>query len=109
MLASRPVETLRAVLDAADQDAETHDQQDVADDRAGDGGLDEIQQALSDGENRDDEFGGVAQRRVEQAADAGAGVRRQLFGGVPEESGHRDDSQRRGDEQQGGRPVQEFA
>ena len=45
------------------------DQQQVADDRAGQRRLDDLDQAGLQGEERDDQLGDVAERRVEDAAD----------------------------------------
>ena len=60
------------MLQAADECRRAEHQQHVADDRAGQGGLDEIGQAFAQRQRADDQFGGVAERRVEQAADAAA-------------------------------------
>ena len=71
------VEDLASVLDAADHERETHHQQEIAEDRTGNGGLDQFQQAGADGDDGDDEFGSVAEGGIEQAADARTGEVRQ--------------------------------
>ena len=57
---------------AADQQRGAHDQQQVAEDRADDRGLDDLLQALLEREQRDDQLRRVAERDVQQAADARA-------------------------------------
>src|SRR4029453_6200539 len=73
-----------------------HDEQDVAQDGADDRRLDDLLEALAQGEQGDDELGGVAEGDVEEAADAGAGAGRQLLGGPPHQG-------RGGDDPEGGR------
>ena len=72
-----------AVTDAADHHGEAKHEQQVADDRAGDGGLDQFEQAGAHRGDGDDQLGGVAERGVEQRADARTGMRSQVFGGLP--------------------------
>ena len=87
------VELLRAVLEAARQDGYPQHEQQVADDRAGDGGLDQLEQAALDGEQGDDQLGCVAEGGVDQPADLGAGVRGQPLGAVADQPGQRDNAQ----------------
>ena len=80
------------MFQAAGQQARAQHQQQVADDRAGDRRLDQIEQSGADGEDRDDQLGGVAEGSVEQAAQARAGVMRQLLGPLADEAGERDEA-----------------
>ena len=72
-------ERLGPVAKAADEDACPHDEQQVADDRARQRGLDDVDESGLQGEERDDQLGDVAERRVEDAADLRAGDRPQPF------------------------------
>ena len=94
------VEELALALGAADEHRRAHDEQDVAEDRADDRGLDDLLQALAQREERDDELGEVAERDVQEAADARAGAVRELLGRAAHERGGRDDAERRGAEDQ---------
>ena len=66
------IEALRAVLDAARERRRAEDEQGVPDDRARQGGLDETQEPGTEREDGDDELGGVAEGRVQEAAERGA-------------------------------------
>ncbi len=68
----RAVERLALALEAADQHRRAHDEQDVAEDRAHQRRLDDLLQALAQREEGDDQLGRVAERHVEEPADAGA-------------------------------------
>ncbi len=93
----------------AAQPAEEHrgaeHEQDVADDRADDRGLDHLVQALAEGEEGDDQLRRVAESDVEQAADARPRTRRQLLGGAAHQRRGGDDPQRRGGEDEAGAGV----
>ncbi|MNQ58281.1 hypothetical protein D3C85_724730 [compost metagenome] len=75
-------------------------QQDIADDGADDGGLHHVVQAGTQCAEGDDQFGGVAERGIEQSAHALAGALRQLLGGPAQPAGQRYDGQRGGQEDQ---------
>jgi hypothetical protein len=84
---------------APGQHGRAHDEQDVAEDGADDRRLDDLLEALAQGEQGDDELGEVAEGDVEEAADTGPGAGRQLLGGPahrgrgrdhPEGGGHED-------------------
>ena len=49
-------------------------------------------------DDRDDEFGGVAERGVEQATEGGAGARRDLLRRLSHEAGERQHAEAGGDE-----------
>ena len=66
------VERLALALEAADEHRGAHDEQDVAEDRADQRRLDDLLQALAQREEGDDQLGRVAERDVEEAADARA-------------------------------------
>ena len=61
---------LRRAAEAADEERQPEHQQQVADDAAGDRGLDQLDVALAQRDDRDDQLGGVAEGRVEEAAAA---------------------------------------
>ena len=60
-----------------------HEKQ-VADDRARDRRPHDLELAIGDEEDADDQLGGVAERGIQEAADPRPGVGRQLLGGVAE-------------------------
>ena len=62
-------------LEAADEHRRAQHEQDVAEDRADHRRLDDLVQALVQREESDDQLGGVAERDVQQAADARARAR----------------------------------
>ena len=93
-LAAGRVEELAVAADAADEHRRAEDEQDVAEDRADDRGLDDLLQALAQGEEGDDELRRVAEGDVEKPADARPGLGRQLLGGQPHQRGRRDDPDR---------------
>jgi hypothetical protein len=103
------VELLHPVAHPAQQDAQPQHQQQVAQDGAGDGRLHQIQQVLFDGEDGDDELGGVAQRAVEEAAQLWPRVRGQLLRGFAQDARQRDHRQRRAPEHNRRAPAQELA
>ena len=92
------VEALLAMAQTAQQESHPQHQQHVPQDRAGDRGLHQVQQPLTDGHHRDDQLGRVAQRGVQQPANARAGIQRQRLGRFADIASQRDDRQRREDE-----------
>ena len=96
-----PAERLRAVAQPADQHAGPEHEQQVADDRAGERRLDDLDEAGLQREEGDDQLGDVAEGRVEDAADLRPGqrpeaLRREADGpGQPEDPDGGDDEQRR--------------
>ena len=74
-------------------DAAEHEQQ-VADDRSGDRGVDDRDLAVEDQEGGDDDLADVADRRVHDPADPRAGRDAQLLRGVAQEEGERQDRDR---------------
>ena len=93
--------------DPARQHRRAEDEQDVADDRADDRGLDHLLQALAEREEGDDQLRRVAEGDVEQAADPRPRARRQLLGRAPHQRRRGDDPQRRGGEDDGRRSARE--
>ena len=75
------------------------DEQDVRRDAARQRAADDVRQSLVDGEQRDDQLGGVAERRVEEAANAGAGVLARVLGRLADQPGERNERARGDDEQ----------
>ena len=65
-------ECLLLASPGADENRQPEAQQNIADDRSGDGGLDHVGVARAQDEEREHEFRCVAERDVEQAADGGA-------------------------------------
>ena len=88
-------ERLGPVAQAAEQDARAEDEQQVADDRAGDRRLDDLDQAGLEREERDDQLGDVAERRVEDAADLRPGERPEALGRQADDPGQPEDRRRR--------------
>ena len=100
-----PVVLLHVMLQPAEQERRAQHEQRVGDDRAGERRLDQHVLAGAQRRERDDELGQVAERRVEQAADRVAGLRRDRLGRVAEQRRERHDGQHREHEQQGVRSV----
>jgi hypothetical protein len=63
-------EALHAMFQPAQQHAQAQNQQDIAQHRADQRGLDQLHLAGADGDDGDDQLGRVAQGGVEQAAEA---------------------------------------
>ena len=91
-------EGLLLAADPAGQHRRPHDEQDVADDRADDRGLDHLLQPLAEGEEGDDQLRRVAEGDVEEAADPRPRAGRQLLGRPPHQRRGGDDPERRGGE-----------
>ena len=85
----------------ADQHARAEHEQQVADDRAGQRRLHDLDQAGLQREERDDQLGDVAERGVEDPADLRAGQRPEPLGGQPDDPGEPEDRGRRHDEDHG--------
>jgi hypothetical protein len=96
---ARRVEVLlRPVPGAAGEHRGAEHEQDVPDDRAGEGCLHHVGQTLAERRDGDDQFGGVAERRVEKAADAFARMVRQRLRRAAHPSGQRQDGESRREE-----------
>jgi hypothetical protein len=95
-----PVEFLHVVLEPAEQERRTQHEQCVGDNRAGNGRLDQHVLPGVQGGERDDQFGQVSQRGVEQAADRIARLGRHGFGGVTQQRRQRHDGEDGKHEQQ---------
>ena len=93
-------EVLGAVRRPPIRTLSAQDQQQVADDRAGQRRLDDLDQAGLEGEERDDQLGDVAERRVEDAADLRPGERAEPLGRQADDPGEPEDRRRRHDEQE---------
>ena len=92
------VEELLPVLQASQEHAEAENQEEVPQNRPGDGGLDQFPFPGPQSHDGDDQFGGVAQGGVEKAPNLGAGPLGQVLGGLAQQAGQRDKPQGRGDE-----------
>jgi hypothetical protein len=90
----RAVELLALELHAAPQRARAEHEQQVADDRTRDGRFHQVEQPGTQGDDRDDELCGVAERRVEQPPDSFAESLCELLGGSAHQGGERDDRRR---------------
>jgi hypothetical protein len=116
------VELLGLEADAAGKLCGPKHQQEIAKDRARDRRLDQVNETRTQRQGGDDQLGKVAEGRVEQPADCGTGVSRELLRRVTEnarewndrESAQREDEQRRavhqlgddGDRREQKEPVQ---
>ena len=88
-----PVVFLHVMLESAEQKRRAQHEQRVGDNRAGDGRLHQHVLPGAQGGERDDQFGQVSQRGVEQAADRIARLGRHRFGGVTQQRRQRHDGQ----------------
>ena len=73
-----------------EEQREPEHKQEVADDRADERGPDNVRQPIGDRDQRDDQLGRVAERGVEEAADAGARVLRRVVGRLADQPRERD-------------------
>ena len=71
----------------------------------GERGLDDLRLARAQGHEGDDQLRGVAEGRVQQAADAGPGVVGDVLGGLAHEAGQGQDGEAADDEDPGRRGV----
>jgi hypothetical protein len=85
------IELELALAGASDDDREAEAEERIADDRAGDLRLDDVRVPFEQHEDREHELGGVAERRVQQAADRRTGPVRDLPGAAANPFGERDD------------------
>src|SRR6185369_3779257 len=87
-------EALALASPTANENTQPQHEQDVPDDAAGERGLHHLNMAGAQGEDRDDQLGGISHGGVEQPAKALSQVRREIFRGLAEHSGQRNDSER---------------
>ena len=90
---------LRAA-EARGDERQAQDEEQVAQDAAGNGCLDQIHEAGAQRHDRDDELRRVAERRVEQSADGGSGLGREVLGGLAHVAGERQHAEAGEDEDQ---------
>ena len=88
------IELLRAVLQAARELRGAEHEEQIADDRAGDRCLDEIDEPGAQREDRDDELREIPERRVDESTERGTGVRGELLGGGAQQARERNDRDR---------------
>src|SRR5262245_6212712 len=98
-----------AVVATAEQKREAEDEQDVPDDASREGAADDLGQAPVDREQRDDKPRGFPERRVEEAADAGAGVVSRVLRRLADQPRERDERERGKDEELDVAEVEEEA
>ena len=79
----------------------TKHEQEVADDRTGDGRFDDAVESLAQRDQADDKFRGIPEGRVEKTANAGTRTRSQVFGRATHPAGQRHDRDRGDDEEEG--------
>ena len=82
---------LLLVLQPAEEEGEAQHEQQVPQDRAGQRCLHDLDLAFEEQEDRDDQLGDVAERGVDQSAEARTDVQRQLLGGAADQSRERQD------------------
>jgi hypothetical protein len=99
---------MRSNLKTAGQDAQAEDEQDIADDRTGDRRFDDVVEATLQRHERDDQLGGVAERRIEKTAEARTGAFGQDLGGAAHQAGERHDGECRAQKDPGGIAVHEL-
>jgi len=87
------VKLLLFVLGAAGKEAGAEHEQEVGDDRAGDGGFDDLDETGVERHQGDDQFAGIAKRGADQTTDGGSGVMRDVFACFAHDLGQRHDRQ----------------
>lgn len=95
------VEFLRTASQAADKEGQPEHEEQVADDAAGDGGLNKGEVPLVKRDDCDDQFSGVPEGGVQKPAPGRSGTARQFLGPKPDDPRKRDERNRRGDEDPG--------
>ncbi len=103
------VEGLPLILQAAKEHGAAADEEEIAEDRAGDGGFDDVVEAAGEGDEAEDDFGGVAEGGVEEAAEGGAGALGEMLGRFAHERGHGNDADAGEEESGDGLPGVVFA
>ena len=83
----------------AEREREPEHEQQVREDAAGERAADDVRQAVRNSETRDDQLRRVAEARVQEAADARAGVLGDVLGGLADQPRERDQRGSREDEQ----------
>ena len=79
------VESLGPMTEAADEERQAKDEQQVREDRADQGGLDDDHETGPQGEDRDEELGQVAERRLEDARRRRPESLAELVGALPDQ------------------------
>jgi hypothetical protein len=85
---------LHVVPKAAEKECGTHGEHQVGENRADDRRAHHVEEAGPERYERDDQFRGIAEGRVEQATDGVARARRELLGREHDQSRNREDRQR---------------
>ena len=101
VVGGRAVEFLRTASQAADEKGQPEHEQQVADDAAGDGGLNQGEVPSAKRDDRDNQFSGVPEGGVQKTAPRGPGTARQFLGPEADDSGQRNEGNRGGDEDPG--------
>src|SRR6266545_3356059 len=92
---------------ASRQHARAEDEQEIANDGPGERRLDDLREAAREREDRDDEFRGVPERRVEEASDSRSCMLSEFLRTADEEPGERDDRDPGHDEHEHARTERE--
>src|ERR1043166_2188432 len=79
---SGAIEILFFILNPAEEDGETENEQDVANDRSGYRGFHHISQAFGERDAGDDQLGGISESGVEQSAQTFPDTGGKRFGGA---------------------------
>lgn len=90
-----------AEADAADEEDHAEDEKEIGEDGAEEGRLDELELALDEGDDGDDQLGGVSESRVEETAEGLADAQGEFFGAEGEKAGEREDGEEGKDEDDG--------
>ena len=85
---------------AAEEQGEAEDEKEVPDHAPGERPAHDLCQPFVDGEERDDELRRIAERRVQEASHARAGVVRGVLGRLSDQPGERDECRGREDEEE---------
>ena len=104
---ARRVEPLHTVPEAARDDRDPEHEDAVREHRADERGLDDVDEAVVEREQADEELGEVAERRLDRAGRAGAEPRAELLGRRADGAREHGDRGRRDEEREHGRRVEE--
>ena len=83
------IKSLFRIAQPASEKRSTEHKQEIADNRTGDGCLDDAGESLAQRDEADDKLSGIAECRIKKTADTGTGDRSQLFGRTTHPAGQR--------------------
>ena len=103
------VEGLTFVFEAAEDHCAASDEEEIAEDGAGERGFDDVVEAAGEGDKAEDQFSGISEGGVNKPSPGGAGALGKMFGGFAHERGEGNDAHARKEKGGDGFPLLTFA